>query len=377
MRLSSVLVLCVVAASACTQEDAAFPSEEELGQLSGLHNVRTPPRETGNKFADSATAAALGKRLFADPGFSSCGAIACASCHPAPTYTVPLAFPPGCNGAVMRSPPSLLNAAFSNWFYWDGRKDALWSHPTFPLLNEIELAATPQSVRAHMQDTYAADYAAVFGRAPSAETDDNRIVVNFGKAVSAHLRTLIRVRAPFDDNLDRFIAAARAGTAEKDPMYLQMKTFIRTGRCIICHKGPMLSDGAFHNLGLKNSAGDHGHLGGIAMLMADPYNGASQYSDDPISGKAKLATLTALPPDDVDGAFKTPSLRNVALTAPYMHNSEYKTLNEVIDFYDRGGDPEGTFSGKRAVTMIKLGLSMAEKQALLDLLASLTGSEEP
>ena len=178
-----------------------------------------PPRAPTNQYADSPDAAALGKLLFTDRGFSSCGAISCADCHPAPAYTTALAFPPGCNGPVSRTPPTLLNTTFNYWFYWDGRKDALWSHPIFPLLNSVELNATPQSVHARMNSNYAAQYSAAFGLAPSAESDDDRVVANFGKAMEAYLRTLIRVDAPFDDKLDQFIAAANAGTAEKDPLF--------------------------------------------------------------------------------------------------------------------------------------------------------------
>jgi cytochrome c peroxidase len=272
-----------------------------------------------------------------------------------------------------------LNSAFNDWFYWDGRKDSLWSHPIFPLLSDVELDATPATVRQRMESTYVSEYSDAFGRAPMAEPDDDRIVANFGKAVEAYLRTLIKVRAPFDEDLDRFVAAARAGTAASDPLHVGMKTFIRKGRCIICHKGPMLSDSNFHNIGLKQAPphDDHGHLTGIPMVTSDIWNGAGKYSDSPLSGKAKIDTLATIPHEDLDGAFKTPSLRNVALTAPYMHNSEYKTLEEVVDFYDRGGDPDGTFPGKRAETIIQLNLTAEEKRALIEMLLSMTGSEEP
>ncbi len=358
---------------------SAFPTDDELGQIIGLQNIHTPPRSPTSLYADSPAAAALGVMLFSDTLFSSCGGVACASCHRAPSYTVPLAFPPGCNGPVSRSVPTLLNTAFSDWYYWDGRKDSLWSHPIFPLLHVTELDADPQAVRQRMETVYSAQYQAAFGVAPTAEPDTNRIIANFGKAIEAYLRTLIKVDAPFDTELVHFIASAQAGQAESDPFYLSMKTFIRTGRCIICHKGPMLSDGSFHNLGLAQTppASDHGHLTGIPILQADIFNGAGVYSDEPTTGQAKLDSLTTLTNVDLDGAFKTPTLRNVALTAPYFHTGVYNNLGDVVDFYDRAGDPDGTFPGTRAVTLLKLGLSPAEKQSLVDLLMSLTGSEQP
>jgi cytochrome c peroxidase len=373
----SFVALVFLLGSAGCDDEEPFPSDDELSQIIGLHNVHTPPRAQTNKYADSPQAAALGAKLFADPTFSSCGLIACVSCHPPPNYTVKLAFPPGCNGAVTRSVPTLLNTAFNDWFYWDGRKDALWSHPIFPLLNHTELDADPNAVKQRMQDIYAADYQAAFGLYPSGEPDVNRVIANFGKSVDAFLRTKIKVDAPFDSDLDRFVAAANSGKASSDPLYLGLKVFIRKGHCIICHKGPMLSDGSFHNLGLMQDPPDHGHLGGIVILQQDTWNGASVYSDDPIFGRAKLDTLNNLTVADLDGAFKTPTLRNIALTAPYMHTGQDVTLEEVIDFYDRGGDPVGTFAGTRAETIVKLGLNSDEKTALLNLLTSLTGSETP
>jgi cytochrome c peroxidase len=364
-------------ASGCGSGEAPFPSSDELQQIIGLHNVHTPPRSPTDIYADSTDAAALGALEFMDTGFSSCGVIACSSCHPPPTYTTTLAFPPGCNGPVSRTPPTLLNTSFNEWFYWDGRKDALWSHPIFPLLNHVELAATPQSVQQHMTDAYSNEYEQAFGIAPDKEPDANRVVANFGKAMEAYLRGIIRVDAPFDQKLESFISAAQAGKAESDPFYLSMKMFIRKGHCIICHKGPMLSDGSFHNLGLMDDPSDTGHKGGIQILLADMFNGGGKYSDDPATGQAKIDALSTLTELEIDGAFKTPTLRNVALTAPYMHTGGEATLKDVVEFYNRGGDPVGTFAGTRATTIVKLGLADDEKQALIDLLSSLTGSETP
>lgn len=371
---------CAWALACCAScaSEPPFPSDAELNQLRDLFKISTAPASTTNRFADSTAAAALGRQLFSDPGFSECRVIACVSCHAPPTFAPSTRFAVGCNGQTPRNAPTLLNAGFRNWFYWDGRKDTLWSHAIFPLLNSIEMHAEPQQVKTVMQSSYAAPYQALFGVAPSSEPDVQRVMANFGKAIEAYLRTLVQVNAPFDDDLQRFVAVAQQGSAEKDPAYLGLKTFIRTGRCVICHKGPMLSDGAFHNLGVREEGPvDHGRRDGIDMVRADPFNGAGAYSDDAASGQARLAALATLPPADIDGAFKTPSLRNVALTAPYMHNGIYASLAEVVDFYDRGGDPIGTFAGTRAVTLTKIGLTGAEKQALVDLLTSLTGRETP
>ncbi len=368
---------CVSSITACGSS-SPFPSDDELNQLRGLYRISTSPPDGTNAFADSPAAAALGAQLFADRRLSRCGTVSCSTCHAPPAFAPTTRFAQGCNGETARNTPTMLNAGFRNWFYWDGRKDTLWSHALFPLLDVVEMQADPAAVRALLQSDYAAEYQQLFGVAPAAEPDQQRLLANFGKAIEAYLRTLVKVKAPFDDDLQRFLAAAAAGSAESDPAYLGLRTFIRTGRCIICHKGPMLSDGSFHNLGVReDGAPDHGHLDGVAMLRSDVYNAAGPYSDDPASGRARLAALDELTTVDLDGAFKTPSLRNVALTPPYMHNGAYAALTDVVEFYNRGGDPPGTFAGTRAMTIQPLGLSSAEKQALVDLLGTLTGSETP
>jgi cytochrome c peroxidase len=362
----------------CNSDPAPFPSADELSAIQSLRKIHIPPSESTNAFADSAAAAALGEQLFNDAGFSSCGDRACAQCHPPPSYTIALPLAGGCNGTTTRNVISLLNVPFNDWFYWDGRKDSLWAHPLFPLLDHIEMDATPTLVRQRLTSTYAQAYAEAFGSSPADEADDNRLLANFGKAIDAFLRrATVRVDAPFDDALDRFLTVAQAGRAASDPLYPGLQVFVRAGHCIICHKGPMLSDGSFHNIGVRQAVPiDHGRRDGLRLLDADIWNGASIYSDDRESGAAKLSTPNALSDAELDGLFKTASLRNIALTAPYMHTGQLATLRDVIEFYNRGGDPVGSFPGTRAVTIVPLHLSEPQKEALEQLLMSLTGREQ-
>lgn len=382
LRSSRAVVLVIVtgsfgltAGSGCGGE-AAFPSAEETSQLTSLRKLRTPPRSPTNQYADNPAAAALGKKLFHDDGMSGCGAASCASCHKLPAFTFDADAPTGCGGKAGRNAPTLLNVAFSDWLGWDGRKDSVWSQAMFPLLNPVEMAATPETARARIESTYAAEYTAAFGVAPSAAKSDDELLSFFGKAVEAYQRTLIAVDAPFDDKLDQFLAAAAAGKAEQDPFYLPLKTFVRNGQCIICHKGPMLSDGLFHNVGLQQSGMDHGRKTAIDGLLTDAWNGAGAYSDDKRAGGNKLDALKTLTDADKDGAFKTPTLRNVALTAPYMHTGKVASLADVVEFYNRGGDAAGTFPGLRTATIVPLNLTAEEKAALVTLLESLTGRED-
>jgi cytochrome c peroxidase len=371
----ALVVGLTFAATGCGNEDP-FPTDDELTSIRGLFDPGAPRANPGNAMADDPAARDLGARLFDDPGVSACGTVSCASCHPAPAYTLDTAGAHGCGGVTPRNPPTLLNVAYGDWFMWDGRKDSLWGQVSGPLLNPVEMAATPESLRDHLAANYASDYEALFGVKPQDEADADRVVANFGKVMEAYERTLIRVNAPFDQQVKHFIASAEQGQAEADPFYQQLHAFVRRGRCTVCHKGPSLSDGQFHDLGLSqgDTGFDHGRMAGIDQLMADPYNSAGAYSDDPAGGAAKLQLIGAS--DGTDGAFRTPTLRNVELTGPFMHNGSLTSLDDVINFYDRGGDTSG-FAGVRTTTIVPLYLSDSEKAAIKALLISLTGSENP
>ncbi len=198
-----------------------------------LRKVHTPPRSPTNNYADSPAAAAFGTLLFHDAGLSGCGTISCAGCHLAPSLTTAAPMAMGCGGMTARNVPTLLNVGFGDWFGWDGRKDSIWSQPMFPLLNPVEMAATPQGAQAYIVANYATQYANVFGVTPTLDDPTDLVLANFGKALEAYERTFIQVDAPFDDHLDAFVAAVGAGTATSDPSYLGFKTFVRKGQAII------------------------------------------------------------------------------------------------------------------------------------------------
>ncbi len=182
----------------------------------------------------------------------------------------------------------------------------------------------------------------------------NRLFSNIGKAIAAYERRLIGRNSPFD----RYAAALRtgdtAGQALLSPAAKRgLKLFIGRGQCELCHSGPDFSDGEFHNVGLPvvdAAAPDVGREDGILQLAANPFNAAGRYSDRRDGTTAKrLAFLPA--PVSMRGAFKTPTLRNVARTAPYLHDGRFNTLEQVVQLYADGkaarhgefvGDREGT-----------------------------------
>lgn len=385
----ALAALLVLSASGCGNSDDDFPSGSELEQqirpllkrlpVSGSErtNFLTGLRDTDPRVA---RARALGKRLFEDPTLSTCGTVACASCHQPPTFASSTAKSVGCTGVdSLRNAPSLLNVGSRRWLYWDGRKETLWGHPSLPLTRDIEMAAVPSEALAHVDGdpTYRDDYLTVFGVAP-AEQDTGHFLANFGKSIDMYLRTLVKVSSPFDELLPGYIEAASRfdGSAAKHPLHEPLKVFIRRGKCIACHKGSFFSDEDFHNVGLDDQGtGDRGRMNGIGLVLADPFTSEGLYSDSAPTGK--LDALRGTDPAQMEGAFKTPTLRNVALTAPYMHTGKLATLEQVVDFYDRGGDPVGTFAGLRTATIQPLKLTAAEKQTLVELLEMLTGSETP
>ncbi len=376
----SVLVALTAVVSGCEQE-TPFPTNDELTQLRGMYRLRTPPRDPTNALADDPRAVTLGKRLFNDPLLSSCGTVSCATCHPAPGYADSKAFSHGCGGETRRHVPTLLNVAFSPWLMWDGRADSMWAQAGMPLTDPVEMAGTPALFRQRLTEDYRPEYLELFGAAPEEEADDDRLEANLGKLLHAYQRTLIRVDSPFDEQLLAYLAAVEKEEHASLPLHFQLKTFVREGQCALCHKGPMLTDDDYHNIRLGTEGGtppaDPGRLTGLDTVLASPLNGAGAYSDSKTDGQRKLNAAQNQDRSLWDGAMKTPTLRNVELTAPYMHDGRFATLEEVIEFYDKGGDPDGTFYGTPAETIVPLDLTEEQKAALVELLKAMTGTDAP
>jgi cytochrome c peroxidase len=224
----------------------------------------------------------------------------------------------------------------------------------------------------------------------------NRVLVNFGKSIAAYQRQLVSRNTPFD----AWVSAGFKGSAIPLAAQRGAKVFIKAG-CNDCHKGTMLTDFDFHNTGLtqRNSAdspptegagvtppdgSDMGRFSdGDALAKANGAGGATpglsvdtKWSDDRTAGAALVARFGAVSPmpESVRGAFRTPSLRQVKDTAPYMHAGQLKTLREVVDFYDRGGDSTG-FVGTKDVKMTPLALTEDEKNDLVAFMETLSGGD--
>jgi cytochrome c peroxidase len=246
----------------------------------------------------SAAKVELGKQLYFDKRLSRDDTVSCASCHdPKKGWSNGEAFATGVRGQKGgRSAPTIINAAYFDLQFWDGRAKGLEGQALGPIQNPIETDMPLPEVVAKLNkiEGYQKQFQKVFGSDVNAD--------GMAKAIAAFERTVLSGAAPYD----RFKGGDTQALSE--PAQRGMKVFFNRGHCSACHVGPNFSDGAFHNIG-------------IGMDAEKPDIGREEQSKQ---GGDR-------------GAFKTPTLREIARTAPYMHNGKFKTLEEVVDYYNQGG----------------------------------------
>ena len=340
------------------------------------HGPWPPPRalDAGNAQAGRRAAIALGERLFFEKRLSIDGSLSCASCHPAEQ-----AFADGRARGQGREPldrntPSLWNAVHERWYGWDGAADSLWSQAIRPIVDAREMAANPPHVRATIagDGELACRYAQAFGRIPPG--DDEAVLVNAAKAIGAFVGTLQSGRTPFDDFRDA-LARGDQQVAARYPAPAQRgaRLFVGRGRCQLCHMGPLFSNGEFGDTGLpffvRPGVVDPGRHGGIAALRASAYNLLSRWSDAPDT-PSTIKTRHVQAQHRNFGEFKVPGLRNVALTAPYMHDGQLATLADVVNHYSELNLDRLHADGERILE--PLHLSAGERADLIAFLETLS-----
>jgi cytochrome c peroxidase len=283
---------------------------------------------------------ALGRELFYDPRLSKDNTVSCASCHnPNLGFTDGLPVARGIRGQLgVRNSPTLLNAAYSPIQFWDGRAATLEAQSAFPIANPLEMNQPHEVSVSKMErvPAYKAEFAQAFG--PGEVT-----LGKIQKSLASFERTLLSGNSPFDryqygGDKQALTPAAIHG--------LEIFTDPKRGNCVVCHTidahYALFTDGKFHNTGAGVSGeGDLLDVGrfGQTKLQADK------------------------------GEFKTPTLRNVALTAPYMHDGSLKTLNDVVDFYAGGGNSNPELDKE----IRPLKLDAQDRADLVKFLQSLTG----
>ncbi|MCA1978443.1 MAG: hypothetical protein LDL19_04335 [Thiobacillus sp.] len=373
------------------------PDEIALAASLKLPEPLVAPADPSNRYADNPRAADLGKALFFDVRLSANGSTSCASCHrPELAFSDAARFSKGL-GTAQRNTPTLVGSAWSRWYFWDGRSDSHWGQALGPLLHPDEQGLTRTALAHRIRTHYRQQYESLFGPFPrlgmnlhaGPESGDaaeatwrrmpavqrqavERILANVAKAIAAYERTLV----PEPTRFDRFAAALAAGRQQEARSLLSrdeiqgFRLFVGSARCIQCHNGPMLSNYQFHNTGLHEAdrPSHMGHRAGVQLARASDFSCLGRHSDDTRHCPSRFVGLLQ---DMNAGTFKTPTLRNLALTAPYMHTGEFSTLDEVIAHYDQGGRSNGR-PGVIGNELVRLGLSELERRQLKAFLLTLS-----
>ena len=346
-------------------------TQDETKTLESLWigNLGQPPIDMSNAVATNSNAAKLGQKLFFDPRLSFNGQVSCSSCHQQARQFADGKAKGSAIGEVQRNTPSIVGSAYSPWFFWDGRKDSLWAQALAPLEHKLEHGGNRMAyIRFISSDEiYRSMYQELFGSLPdisdpvrfpdnAAPGDDiewnrawqamtiadqhiiTRVFSNLGKSLAAYERLLVPQPSRFDYYIE---AEFRNDSSRQQSLFspdekLGLRLFIGKAGCINCHNGPLLTNNEFHNTGIVSSIGetpDKGRVEGARLVQADPFNCAGMYSDAKADDCAELRFMRSGP--GLIGAMRTPSLRNLKGTAPFMHKGQVEYLSQVLDHYNR------------------------------------------
>lgn len=363
------------------------------------------PDDSSNRFYRDPRAAALGEKLFFEKGLSSNGEIACATCHdPKKSFADGMVLSQGLDQTA-RHAPSLLGTGFGSWYYWDGRRDSLWSQAITPIEAIGEMGSTRvEAVRYVVEHSeYGPRYAALFGRRPrmdklpkragpfaeeaaigrwnklsrSSRDVINRAFANIGKAIAAFERTIVPTPAKFDRYVKALLEESEAAASKimSADELAGLSLFIDNNRtqCLRCHNGPLFTNHGFHNIGTGLLGGpklDFGRMVGAQAVQIDPFNCAGSYSDSKKDDCKDLRFLQKNPHDvaDLRGAFKVPTLRNIAVSGPYLHDGRHDTLTQVVEHYRNPPDVNETRH-----ELAETKLTAAEISQIVAFLKTLTG----
>ena len=378
-------------------------SKQALSTIRSLWigELPAPSVNSGNRIADNADAAKLGQKIFFDKRFSANGQVACANCHkPELYFTDGLKVAQGV-GVVKRNAPTIVGASFHTWFFHDGRADSLWSQALGPMEDRQEHGGS-RTQYAHIiydDPDYRSSYEKLFGTMPDlsdksrfpgragpvkdkillsawksmSEKDQKAvslIFVNYAKAIAAYERLL----KPAASRFDNYVKAVIENDDDKMAQLMSadevagLKLFVGKGNCTICHNGPMLTDFSFHNIATPPTSTkryDWGRYKAVRRVKASEFNCRGEYNDAKNKDCPELDYIV-FHKEETAAAFKTPSLRNVSKTAPYMHAGQYKTLSDVMKHYAK---PPGTKVGMS--DLLPVELNKTELAQLEDFLLTL------
>jgi cytochrome c peroxidase len=358
-------------------------TDTDIGILESLSldGLAPLPSDSTNAVADDMSAAEFGHSLFFDPRLSSNGGISCATCHqPIRNFTDGL--PKGqAIGTSKRNTPSIVGTAYSPWLYWDGRRDSQWSQALSPLEDINEHGSNRREIaKVVLNDlVYREAYRDLFGEPLSPQDDEavDAVFANIGKALAAYERLLLPGRSRFDDYVAAVVdgndAAQRALFSDDEIVGLQL--FIGEANCTQCHNGPLLTNNEFHNTGVLSFPGDlpdKGRVVGVREVFANEFNCVGPHSDAQTGYCPELEHARTGP--ELLGAFRTPSLRNLEHTAPFMHKGQIATLTEVLTHYNEA--PLAMIGHNEAKPLKLRNRDLQQLEAFLLTLAAPLSSDE-
>ncbi|MBC8085716.1 MAG: methylamine utilization protein, partial [Phycisphaerae bacterium] len=333
---------------------------------------------------------------------SANGKVSCATCHePSRDFQDGTPLAKGVGTTTRRTMP-IAGTAYSPWLFWDGRTDSQWAQALGPLESSVEHGGTRAQYAHTIRTHYAPEYEAIFGPVPQLtgipvqagpagdsvaraawkripavrQREITRVYANIGKAIAAYERRLGFEPTRFDRWVDAELSGA-THTAESSMSHDEvagLRLFIGKASCVNCHNGPRFTDDHFHNTGVAAQPGlppDSGRATGVRAVLAGEFNCLSQYSDAKAEDCGELRFTSSDGPELLR-AYKTPSLRNVAQHAPYMHAGQIATLTDVVTHYNRA------FKAKVGHSELKpLGLSAEQRRQLEAFLLTLSSPARP
>jgi cytochrome c peroxidase len=420
-----------------TDEPAPELPAEVMDRLRTLrYDDGPPPEDPSNRVADDPRAQLLGQRLFFDASLSGpllegdndgsggtlglkgeSGKVSCASCHVPADHFVDTRSPHRQISLAAewtkRRTPTLLEVGFAPLYNWDGRRDSLWAQAIGVIESEREFNSSRLFVAERVIAEYGAEYAALFGEPPPVDdstqfpqltptetgctqlvnqdgvyyecrgkpgdngpydalsTDQQtavtEVTVNAAKALGAYVRQLRCGEGRFDAWLDGDASALSASEQRGAAL------FVGRAQCIDCHSGPNLTDGKFHNVGLRpgvvavafTDTGDRGAAPAVLELASDPLSTHGAFSD------GQRDVLPEQSPEELEGSFRTPTLRCIAEQPSFMHTGQFTSLSSVMSFFSRGGDGPGGYPGINELE--RLDLDETERADLAAFLGALMG----
>jgi len=368
-----------IAPSATGARETVTFDADEVARIVTLGPWPPPTgRDPTNRVSGAPEAIAFGRRLFFEPRFSPSGYVSCVACHqPDRGFTDTL---PRARGLapVDRNAIALQDLRLQRWYGWGGSSDSLWMASLRPILDPREIGGSAEKVAYVVRtgDGVACRYRAAFGADPDQETAET-VLVNVGKALAAYEETLVTGRTPFDDFRDA-LARGEASSATYPAVARRgLGIFVGRGNCIACHSGPNFTDRAFRGTGVPafigQTAPDMGRYAGVTALRASRFNRNGPYNDAgaSVAGEVKVDARDR-------GKWRTPSLRNVAATAPYLHNGSAVSLYDVVRRYAKATAARPYIDDERKVRRVELSVQdVNDLVAFLETLTDADGARRP